>query len=88
MQHFLIVYRRSAGRLLCERSFGTDHHSAAVERSKLERQYRHDADVEVIVLTASSSQALRRTHSRYFKTLGELIVDLDEALARGRPAQG
>ena len=40
----------------------------------------HDPDIEVIVLTAATREALMRTHARYFKTVGKLTETFLDAL--------
>lgn len=76
--HFLIVFDRAHGRLLNLRDF-SDHRQALVERFRAERLHRNSPDIEVVVLTAHSREALRRTHARYFQSVSEL--------AAARPAE-
>ena len=49
-------------------------------RSEEEMAHKDDSDVEVVVLTASSREALIRTHARYFKSVPELAAALAAAL--------
>jgi len=49
-------------------------------RSEEERAHKDDSDVEVVLLTASSREALIRTHARYFKSVPELAAALAAAL--------
>ena len=49
-------------------------------RSEEERVHKDDSDVEVVLLTASSREALIRTHARYFKSVPELAAELAAAL--------
>jgi len=49
-------------------------------RLKEERAHKDDPDIEVILLTASSREALIRTHARYFKSVPELAAALTAAL--------
>lgn len=79
MAHFLIVYDRRAGRLLREEPYD-DANDALKERFRVERLHRADRNLEVVVLSADSAEALRRTHARYFMTLGELAERVPEAL--------
>ena len=73
VMHFLLVFDRLHGRLLSVRAFD-DHRQALVERFRAEREHRTDADIEVVVLTASSQDALRRTHARYFESVSTLAT--------------
>lgn len=71
MKHYLLVYDRRLGSLLREEVF-LDGGKALDRRFQLEPAYKDDADVEIVVLSASSREALLATHARYFRTLGEL----------------
>jgi hypothetical protein len=83
VKYFLLVYRRSAGRLAePPQDLGSDRDAALRVRFERERRERADPDVEVVVLGAASLDALKRTHARYFKTFDELVSDLDHALGR------
>jgi hypothetical protein len=70
--YFLLVYDRKAGALLDERAF--DSRSGALKaRFEVEKRYRDEQNnIEVVVVGASSREALKRTHGRYFLTLGQL----------------
>lgn len=69
--HFLLVFDRTHGRLLSERPFADDR-KALEERFRAERLHRANPGIEVVVLTAESKEALRRTHARYFQSVSEL----------------
>lgn len=73
MSHFLLVFDRAQGRLLREDTF-EDSHAALVERFRAERLHRGGTDIEVVVLSAESKQALRRTHARYFETVSSMAT--------------
>jgi hypothetical protein len=76
MTHFLIVYRRTSGSVLEMRQYDEPARTAAMQaRSEKELTYRSDGDVEVVLLTAESREALERTHSRYFRTGKQLLFD-------------
>jgi hypothetical protein len=77
MLHFLVEYRRSPGIARWEKF--EDRSQALLRRSELERQHEENPDMEVVVLSAPSLDALKRTHSRYFKTEKELVADLGAA---------
>jgi hypothetical protein len=82
MSQFLVVYRRSTGSLLEFRDMGEDMERALAERFSREEQEKDDPDVEVVLLGASSREALMRTHSRYFKTASELVQAIGERLSK------
>jgi hypothetical protein len=74
VRYFLVVYDRSTGELeLTE--FGEDE-AARARRERLERELaeRTHSEVEVVVVTSPSREALERTHARYFKTVSELTA--------------
>lgn len=75
-----MVYRRSTGELLACEDCGADLDGVALRRSATEMERKDDPDVEVVVLSARSREALMRTHSRYFKGVRELTADLVAAL--------
>jgi len=72
MKHFLLVYSRRLGTVLREEVF-VEGERALDRRFELEQEYRNDSDVEIVVLTALSREALLITHGRYFRTLSELV---------------
>lgn len=72
MRHFLVVFDRRQGHVLREEPFD-DANEALRERFRTEKLNRSNPDIEVVVLSAESAEALRRTHARYFMTLGELL---------------
>ncbi len=79
MSHFLLRYDRKRGLLESIESF-TDSTEATARRFELELAYFDQPDVEVIVLSASSEEDLRRTHSRFFRTLRQLTDQLGHQL--------
>jgi len=80
VNHYLVRYRRSTGDLLQFEDLGLNRAVAMDRRLVEERAHKDDSDVEVILLTASSREALIRTHARYFKSLPELAAALAAAL--------
>ena len=46
--------------------------TALAARFEAERELRDEPDVEIVVLSADSWDALRRTHARYFERVQEL----------------
>lgn len=76
MKYFLLQYRRSTGQLLSLRDLGEDRDKAMTVRFATEKEQRTDLDVEVVILSALSKDALKHTHGRYFKTLSQLTNEL------------
>jgi hypothetical protein len=73
---YLLRYRRSTGDLLLFEDLGPDRGAAMHRRFEEERAHKDDPDVEVVLLTAASPEALMRTHARYFKSVPELAAAL------------
>ena len=72
---FLIEYDRSRGSVVCMSTF-EDSERALAEDTKLGLELARNKDgiqQEVVLLEASSEDALRRTHRRYFENLVELV---------------
>jgi hypothetical protein len=71
MNHYLVVFDRSTGRVLRRTQF-SDSNAALEARFEQEREYRDNPDIEVVVLSARSVDALKHTHGRYFKNFDQL----------------
>lgn len=73
---FLIEYDRERGRIVTIRSFNDSNGERAEEsRLKLELDLNlKGIDNEVVLLEATTEEALRRTHRRYFENLAELTT--------------
>lgn len=71
---FLIEYDRSSGTIKEMRKFDDSSRKLADEtRLELELKLnREGVEHEVVLLEASSEEALRRTHSRYFESVAEI----------------
>jgi hypothetical protein len=71
--HFLLVYDRSAGKLLRLDRYAAS--SEAIEaRFVAEAEFNGDPNIEIVALAAASENDLRRTHGRYFLGLSELVA--------------
>jgi hypothetical protein len=74
VRHFLLVYDRSTGQLL--ELVEHPHQAEALQaRFAAEKLHRDDPSIEVVVLTADSEEALRRTHTRYFLDVPQLVAE-------------
>jgi hypothetical protein len=75
MMIFLIEYDRISGQMQTFKAFDGSQRSKA-EEARLEMELelnRLGTEREVVLLEASSEEALRRTHRRYFEDLAELV---------------
>jgi hypothetical protein len=73
---FLIVYDRQKGQILEMTDFSAAEGKRALEvRFAREKAERNSPEVEVVVLGARSREDLMKTHSRYFKSVRELVED-------------
>lgn len=81
VKHFLIVFDRVQGRRFREDAFD-DASVALRERFVAEKLHRDSPDIEVVVLTAESRDALRVTHSRYFQSLEALATPAKKRTGR------
>jgi len=73
---FLIEYDRQRGKIITMTSF-EDLDRLFAEESRLELELDRNKkaiDNEVVLLEASSEEAVRRTHRRYFEDLTELAT--------------
>jgi hypothetical protein len=72
---FLIEYNRPEGRIVTFRVFD-EAERAAADGARLEIEldlHRKNVDHELVLLEASSEEALRRTHRRYFEDASEIL---------------
>jgi hypothetical protein len=73
---FLIEYDRNQGRIVTLNCFADSDRTRA-EESRLQLEIKLNlqrASNEVVILEASTEQALRRTHRRYFEDLAEIAT--------------
>jgi hypothetical protein len=78
MWHYLVIYDRRAGKIIRHHQYA-DPQIALTARFAAEREFREQQEIEIVVLGADSWDALKLTHSRYFKPVQELA---DAALNR------
>jgi hypothetical protein len=81
IQHFIVVYD-IAGRRADVEDCGSDYARALARYEELERTYRDDSNVEVVMLGSDSIEAIHKTHSSYFDLRGQHISEwVDRELA-------
>jgi hypothetical protein len=74
MSYFLLIYDRAAGELRELREFPDEQRETALAaRFARERLEQGRPNIEVMLLGAASEEALRKTHSRYFRTARQLL---------------
>lgn len=74
-QLFLVVYQRSKAQLRTVDSFNKRELAEAVQQqAQAEAEAQGDPDFEIVLLESENLDTLRRTHSRYFKSLDELAA--------------
>ena len=75
MPLFLLVYDQRMGAIEKLMEFpDSERERALTERFALEESRLQEPHVEVIILSASTREALMQTHSRYFKGVSELAA--------------
>jgi len=73
MSFYLLTFNRATRELDIER---IDDAELARDRLRdVERRTQEMKDLEVVLLSASDEDELRRTHSRYFETFEELLAE-------------
>ena len=80
---FLIEYDRGNEKLVTFQTF-TEEQQNEANAARLELELsanRSGLEREIVVLGASTEAQIRRTHGRYFETLGQLATRFQEALA-------
>ncbi len=92
MSLFLIVYERTAGSADVRAVFSDDQSAEAVRaRFAAERELSGqvaETDIEVVVLSGSSLEELKRTHARYFASVQQLLSVPEDATAAGKQRPG
>ncbi len=79
---FLIEYDRSEGSIINLERFQDSERLKAIE-SRLEIELdlnRKGTTHEVVLLEASSENALRRTHRRYFEDISQIFIEISKQL--------
>lgn len=76
MISFLLQYNRRTGALDWQEF---DEPSTAMS-ARMEREASAGPDDEIVVLSSDSFESLKRTHSRYFQSVTEILRSSGEAL--------
>jgi spore cortex formation protein SpoVR/YcgB (stage V sporulation) len=73
MRNFLVVYNRRTGASTVQEFAAGRGREAIRERFALERAHRGEPDIEIVVLGSRSREELLKTHSRYFRSVAEIV---------------
>jgi hypothetical protein len=71
---FLIVYNQRTGNVSVDEYSDAERDAAVARRFELERAFRLEPHMEVVLLVARTRNDLERTHARYFRDFRELIA--------------
>lgn len=71
MALFLLTYNRRTREVDVDEI--TDHHEGLARLFEAEQRLRHEPDLEIVMLAAEDEDDLRKTHSRFFESVDELL---------------
>lgn len=75
IQHFLLAFDHKKDRLVEQVEFGSDASAATAAYSELERKYKDDVSVDVVLVGSDSLETVRVTHSTYFEGMSASLID-------------
>lgn len=76
IQHFLLVFDHSVGRLLHTSEFGEDADAALAAYASTEADFSGRKDIEVVLIGSDSFETVKRTHANYFDGSDSVSVHL------------
>lgn len=67
IQHFILVFDHNKGHLIDEPlTFGEDSKGALSRYSELERTYRENHNMDIVLIGSDSLETVKVTHANYF----------------------
>lgn len=67
IQHFILVFDHSKGRLTDNPlQFGEDSKNALAKYSELEREFRDNSNMDIVLIGSDSLDTVKVTHANYF----------------------
>ena len=66
IQHFLLVFDHTEGRLMDMVPFGNDSKRAVDAYTAKEREFEGQARIEIVLIGSDSIDTVKRTHANYF----------------------
>lgn len=79
INHFLLVFDNSAGRLLDTISFGEDADAALTAYAEYEAEYWGRRHIEIVLVGSDSLDTIKVTHANYFDgfvTTSKYLADI------------
>lgn len=66
IRHYLLAYDHANGQLVIYEDFGTDAHAALDAYSALEKKYKDNLSMDIVLVGSDSIESVKVTHSTYF----------------------
>lgn len=66
LRHFLLAFNHATNELLVQEDFGQDVDRAAEAYTELERKYRDNLAMDIVLIGSDSIETVKVTHSTYF----------------------
>ena len=66
MNHYLLVFDHSSGKLVSHRDFGSDQRLALSEYAVNEAYYHDKPEIEIVLIGSDSMETVKITHANYF----------------------
>lgn len=74
IQHFLLVFDHRRDELVDQLYFGDDARAATVKYGELEKQFRDDAAIDIVLVGSDSIETVKVTHANYFSGMSKQKV--------------
>ncbi len=66
IQHFILVFDHTKGRLVDEKHFGVDSQAAVTCYSELEKKFREQKNMDIVLVGSDSIETVKVTHANYY----------------------
>ncbi|WP_026532541.1 hypothetical protein [Arthrobacter sp. H41] len=75
IQHFLLVFDHRKDELVDQISFGEDAQAATAKYGELEKQYRNELAIDIVLVGSDSIETVQVTHANYFSGMSRQKVE-------------
>ncbi len=82
IQHFLLVFDHLQGKLQGVERFGSDAKKAVARYEELEKQFRHEQSMDIVLVGSDSLETVRVTHANYFEQETSSMVGIEQYLRK------